>query len=367
MFHPYLRRCAPAVVLALGLAACGAPASTGEAQLPTAAGSQPSASQAQLAGIKAYLTDGTETLKQHTAALRSSADAYYKAAEVASFDYAALAQSRGTVTGPLGDAKAAWIAASPAYERLEGIVAGVPSLAEYDVILDAGASGEEDPANAVPFDLTLPDGRVLPKPGNLFGIAEAALWGTRPEFTGAQADLDGNGSVDFGESLPDANLLKATADAMDRYAGELQAAGAEWQPSEADAFTALVVMIPTMSEYFESWKQSRFVLGDESDQSDFVVISRLADIQDILSGLEVVYSNVSPRIASVDSGQDQQIGQGLSDLKTFVADMHKQEQDGKRFTPEEADTLGGEAQGRAMSLAGQVSQVAARLNVEIEE
>jgi len=379
MLRAHLRIVAPAGLLALALAACGAPgASTPQTRpsaqaQPSAAAAQPSAeaqastSAAQLAGIKTYLTDGTATLKQQTAALKAGADAYYELANAAGFDYAALAQAPAEVAGPLGDAKKAWIAASPAYERLEGIVAGVPSLADYDVILDAGASGEEDPANAVPFDLTLPDGRVLPKPGNLFGIAEGALWGTRHEFAGAQADLDGNGSVDFGESLPDANVLKATADAMDSYAGELQTAAAEWQPSEADAFTALVVMIPTMSEYFESWKQSRFVLGEESTQSDFVVISRLADIQDILSGLEVVYSNVSPRIKDVDSAQDRQIGQGLSDLKSFVADVYKQEQDGKRFTPEEADTLGGEAQERATSLAGQISQVAARLNVEIAQ
>ena len=50
-----------------------------------------------------------------------------------------------------------------------------------------------------------------------------------------------------------------------------------------------------------------------------------------------------------------------------MADVYKQEQDGKTFTPEEADTLGGEAQSRATSIAGQVSQVAARLNVEIDE
>ena len=50
------------------------------------------------------------------------------------------------------------------------MVAGVPSLAQYDIILDAGAAGSEGGENVVPFDLALPDGRVLAKPGNLFGV-----------------------------------------------------------------------------------------------------------------------------------------------------------------------------------------------------
>ena len=42
--------------------------------------------------------------------------------------------------------------ANPAYEQMEGVVAGVPSLADYDVIIDAG-SDASDPENAVPFDV----------------------------------------------------------------------------------------------------------------------------------------------------------------------------------------------------------------------
>ena len=53
-----------------------------------------------------------------------------------------------------------------------------------------------------------------------------------------------------------------------------------------DAFTALVVMTPTMSEYFEAWKNSRFVAGDKANEKAFVAASRLQDIADILGGLE---------------------------------------------------------------------------------
>jgi hypothetical protein len=260
------------------------------------------------------------------------------------------------------------MAASPLYEQMEGIVAGTPSLAEYDVILDAGTSAEEDPEGAVPFDLTLPDGRVLSKPGNLFGVLESTLWGTYDDFTtGIEADLDGSGTVDFGEKLPDANVLKAGADTLDQYTTELGAASSEWQPTQSDAFTALVVMVPTMSEYFNSWKNSRFIVGDASEQRDFVVISRLADIQNILGSLQIVYSEVRPLVESTDDAQATQIEQSLGDLKNFVADVYAKEQGGYQHTPEEADVLGAEAQNRATAIAGQVAQIAAKLNIKIEE
>ena len=45
----------------------------------------------------------------------------------------------------LARAKALWIAGNPYYERVEGVVAGTPSLAVYDVILDAGSAARRIP------------------------------------------------------------------------------------------------------------------------------------------------------------------------------------------------------------------------------
>ena len=326
-------------------------------------------SQTDLGGIKTYLLDKSSELTSSSKSLKEASDKYYELAQSAGFDYAALWEtSPSEVSLTLNDAKSAWMAASPLYEQMEGIVAGTPSLAEYDVILDAGTSAEEDPEGAVPFDLTLPDGRVLPKPGNLFGVLESTLWGTYADYTsGIEADLDGNGTVDFGEKLPDANVLKAGADALDQYTTELGTAASAWEPTESDAFTALVVMVPTMSEYFNSWKNSRFILGDASTQRDFVVISRLMDIQNILGSLQIVFSEVKPLVESMDAAQSAQIEQGLTDLKSFVADVYTKEQSGYQHTPEEADVLGAEAQNRATAIAGQVAQIAAKLNISIAE
>ncbi|MFZ6026286.1 MAG: imelysin family protein [Chloroflexota bacterium] len=331
---------------------------------PTAAQS----GQTDLAGIKTYLLDKTAALKLDAAALQAAAARYYQLAETAGFDYAALWQNQPAgAAQAIADARSAWMRASPAYEQVEGIVAGVPMLRAYDVILDAGASGAEDPQNAVPFDLHLADGRTFEQPGNLFGVLESALWGTEPAFKAAEADLDGNGRQDFGEALPDAHLLLAAADSLAAYIVELENAAQAWRPSKSDAFTALVVMIPTMNEYFNSWKSSRFVSGAASTQRDFVAISRLADMQDILGSLQVVYRGIRPLADDADAAQAGQIEDGLADLKAFIADIHTQEKTGRRFSPEDADLLGAEAQNRATALAGQVAQVAAQLQIPIHE
>lgn len=353
------------LILLCLLAACSQPVA------PQATTTKPApAPQTDLTGIKTYLIEKTTTLGENTAALRQLSDHYYTLAKDANFDYTALWQNKAEdVKATVSEAREVWMKASPLYEQMEGIVAGTPTLADYDVILDAGASGAEDPENAVPFDLTLPDGRVLPKPGNLFGVLESTLWGTFADYTaqGVQADFDNNGTLDFGDVLPEANVFKAAAETLDSYTKELASAADEWQPTTAEAFSALVVMVPTMNEYFGSWRDSRFVAGAASTQRDFVAISRLADIQDILGGLQVVYSEVESLVATVDKPQSEQIATDLQDLKAFVANIYQQENDGKRFSPEEADLLGSEAQNRATAITGQVSQVAAKLNIDVQE
>lgn len=322
-----------------------------------------------LSAIKTYLLDNVALLQTSAAGLEAAAQAYYDLAEAAGFDYAALwAGSRAETITALMKARDSWLTASPLYEQVEGVVAGVPSLSEYDVILDAGASGADDPEGGVTFDLTLKDGRVLERPGNLFGVLESTLWGTEPTYSsGVQADLNLNSTLEFGEVLPDANVLLAAAETTQGYVNDLVAASETWEPTNEDAFTALVVMVPTMSEYFAAWRDSRFVAGDESTQRDFVVISRLADIEDILGGLAVVYDSVSPLVAGADAAQDTQIKDGLTDLIGYVSGLYAEEQSGRVFTPEEADVFGSEAQGRAQTITGQIAQVAALLNITLPE
>jgi hypothetical protein len=48
--------------------------------------------------------------------------------------------------------------------------------------------------------------------------------------TDIESDLDGNGSIDFGEKLPDANVLKGSVDLFDSYVNELDSLGCCWPP-----------------------------------------------------------------------------------------------------------------------------------------
>ena len=336
--------------------------------LPIWARAESTSSTPDLSAIRTYLLGKTSALVRATTDLETSSQQYYDLAKAVDFDYEVLwTKHQAEVSTLLLSARDAWTTASPTYEQMEGIVAGTPSLARFDVDIDAGSAASEDPENAVSFDITLPDGTVLEKPGNLMGVTESTLYGTFADFSsGVEADLNGDGTMQFSDLLPDANVLLGGAEKLSATAQELEAAAESWQPTEADAFTALIVMVPTMTEYFASWRDSRFVEGEDSSQRDFVAISRLADIGDILGGLQIVLDSISPQISAVDRAQSRQLETRLLGLKDYVAEIYAREQGGKRFTPEEADILGVEAQDRATAITGQLVQVAGALGVTVE-
>jgi hypothetical protein len=359
----YARRGVPVLIAgALMVAGCGG---SSDKTTPTQAAEKPSS---DLGPVKDYLLEHTTQLKSDVAALRKGAESYFAMAKDANFDYAKLLQTRrADVRAFVRGAQKGFADANPAYEQMEGVVAGVPSLADYDVIIDAGGDAR-DPENAVPFSIKTPDGRTFKQPGNFSFLIETSIFGTEPKFAakGVKPDLDGDGSAEFGEAMPDANFYVAVARDFETQANELYAAARKWQPTPQDAFTALVVMTPTMSEYFEAWKNSRFVAGDQASEKAFVVASRLQDITDILGGLDLIYASVKPQIASVSSAQADQTGQSLQQLHDFARKLRDEETGGRRFTADEAETLGSDAQGRAEAIAGQISQAAGKLEIPLE-
>ena len=232
---------------------------------------------------------------------------------------------------------------------------------------DDGSEDKYLRTGSVPFSVRTPAGRTFEQPGNFFLLTETSLWGTEPKFAakGVTPDLDGDGKVEFGEAVPDADFLVAAAKDFAANARDLHGAAADWQPTPQDAFTALVVMTPTMSEYFEAWKQSRFVAGDKAKETTFVAASRLQDIAGILNGLVLIYDQVQPSIADANAQQAKQTGSDLEQLHAFATQLRDQEAGGRRFTAREADTLGSEAQDRAEAIAGQVSQAAGQLGIKL--
>lgn len=331
------------------------------------AGSAQESNEVDLAAVKQYAVDQAASQKAATEILRQTAQQFFDLAEAHDFDYAALWDAESeSLTTLLTDAKAQWLEASTHYELNEGLVAGVPSLSYYDVWMDAGPSAAEDPQNALEWTLDLPNGGTLESPGNFFHhLTEPALWGTEPEFVGLEVDFDGDASTELGEVLPDANFFLGSVAGLDDATTEMQGAIDEWEPTLEDAFGALITMVPTMNEYFEQWKNSAFVAGNEATEDSFVATSRLFDVNGILQGLSFTYDELSPLVAVQDPELDSLIKTEFGDLIDLVSGLYQQEVDGKRFTAEEADLYGGEAQERADRLAGQVAQAAALVGVEV--
>ena len=206
---------------------------------PSAEQTPAAAAEADLGAIKDYLLTHTAGLQEQTATLAADAEAYHALAEEAGFDYEKLlAENREEVAALVKKMQGTFQEANPAYEEMEGVVAGVPSLADFDVIIDAGAD-KSDPENAVPFSIKTPGGKTYEQPGNFMFLTETSLWGTEDQFAakGVKPDLDGDGKVEFGEALPDADFLTAVAKDFDSNAQDLDAAAKEWEPTPEDAFT----------------------------------------------------------------------------------------------------------------------------------
>jgi hypothetical protein len=251
---------------------------------------------------------------------------------------------------------------------MEGIVAGVPRLAQYDVDIDAG-SDASDPESAVSFSLDLANGQTLEQPGNLFFLTETALYGTNQELLakGVKHDVDGDGKAEFGEGVPDANIFLATVEEFDDQAKALDEDAQAFEPTPSDALTAITVMTPTMSEYFEQWKNSRFIAGGGAGEAGFVATSRLSDIADILEGIVFTYDEIQPLIAEESPEQAEQTNRELESLLAFAGDLRDREHEGERFSARQADALGSEAQAQAEAIAGQVTQAAQQLGIELQE
>jgi hypothetical protein len=349
----------PTTLAAIALSSCG---DDEETTTNASAG-------ADLTAVKDYLTEHTADLVDQVAVLRENGEEYYELAESVDFDYARLMQQHGDeVERLLSESKDAFAEANPAYEEMEGIVAGVPRLAQYDVDIDAG-SDASDPESAVSFSLELPDGETLKQPGNLFFVVETSLFGTNPDFLakGTKQDVDGDGREEFGEGIPDANIYAAAVREFEEQAQSLDADAQDFEATPSDALTALTIMTPTMSEYFEAWKNSRFIAGEDATELGFVAASRLSDIADILEGLVFTYDEIEPLVADESPQQAEQTRKQLAELLAYVEDLRDQEAAGREYTAEQADTLGAEAQRRAEAIAGQVTQAAQRLGIELQE
>ena len=131
-------------------------------------------------------------MKSNADGLQAETKKYYEAVKAANFDYAKAWGDGATLRPVLLKMREYWTNADNSYENVEGIVAGVPSLAKFDVLLDSGRS-EGD--NVAEFTLKLPDGKEVKNPGSFYNwLIEPQLFGTKAEWIGAKdIDVDGDG------------------------------------------------------------------------------------------------------------------------------------------------------------------------------
>jgi hypothetical protein len=166
-----------------------------------------------------------------------------------------------------------------------------------------------------------------------------------------------------GEMLFDANLGLGAAQGLARWAKALEADMTAWKPNREDAFTSVVVMTPTVGDYFGEWKESQLISGEIGA---FVAQSRLTDVEGIMSGCRRMYSQaLSPVVAAIDADLDSRITAGFEELLGLVEDTRAREAAGTKFGAEEADALGNEAQDIAERIVAMVLQAAAKAEVQI--
>ncbi|RDL50629.1 hypothetical protein BLJAPNOD_01752 [Ensifer sp. M14] len=317
-----------------------------------------------LANVKQFTLEHNHQLVVQAELLEVAVAEYAGVIAAHDGDYAAAWSVDGVrLAKQIGAIRALWLDTSNQYETIEGIVAGIPATAKYDLILDAGNPGTEQ-EDVAEYDLSLPDGTVLKRPGNLFhGITEPLLWGMNESGIKLPVDLNADGKVTRGEMLFDANLGLGAVQALAHWAKMLETDMNAWKPNREDAFTSVVVMTPTVGDYFGEWKESQFISGEIGA---FVAQSRLTDVQGIMNGCRKMYSEaISPVVAAGDSDLDSRIKSGFEELLTLVQDTQAREAAGAKFGVEEADALGNEAQDIAERIVAMVLQGAAKAGVQI--
>jgi len=241
------------------------------------------------------------------------------------------------------------------YETVEGIVAGVPSLSAYDTSLDAGVPESKGPENVAPVVLDLGNGKKIDKQGCLFTyIIEPMLW---------SGDKRWVTPVDGGQkSLPRPEVLTAAAKDVNKKLGELLADAKSWNASVSDCFGAMVVMTPTLSDYFEDWKESRYA---KEKSGRFQAVSRVSDMRGIMGSCQVMYEAVEKKVAEKDKSLAKSVDSGFKGIMSFIDKIGEREKEGEIKGPE-IDELATQAKEKTDKIVPQIQQSAAVAGVKIE-
>jgi hypothetical protein len=341
----------PARLTVTTLAACTLAASPLLAETKPAA--LPPVSDA--AGVKKYLVDTVGSMEAAAQDFVKNAEAYTKL--VAGGDYQAAYAGHGVEIKALVEKMRENYKAmdSYGYETVEGIVAGVEKLAQFDVDMDAGVPASEGPDDVAQITLKLPNGETVDRQGALFTyVIEPALWGGDKRWI-TPVDLDGDGAVKFRESLPKAEVLTAAATEAEKRISALLAEAKAWEPTKADFFGAMTLMTPTLSEYFEDWKESRY---SAEPSGRFFAVSRVSDMRGIMQSCAVMFQAVDKDVAAKDKALAASVTTGFEEIFAFLDKIAARETKGD-LSLAEIDELANQAKDRTDKLVPQIEQAQA--------
>lgn len=308
------------------------------------------------ASVKSYLLKKLDKMKAASADFVVNADAYSAlvAANGGAVESAYRAEPK-KMDKLLSEMRENYKAMdSYGYETVEGIVAGVPSLADYDIYLDAGVPASEGPDDVAPVVLILGNGQKIDRQGSLFTyIIEPALWGGDKRWVVSVGD---------GKTMPRPEVLTAAAKDVDAKIGHLVTDANAWNASVSDCFGAMVVMTPTLSDYFEDWKESRYS-ADKSGR--FQAVSRVSDMRGIMGSCQVMYDAVNGTVAARDKALAKSVSSGFREIMTFLDKIEGREKQGE-IKGAEIDELATQAKEKTDKLVPQIEQSAAVSGVKIE-
>lgn len=306
--------------------------------------------------VKNYLIVTVEKMKAASEAFKKNAAEYEAIIQANGGDYAKAQATDGaklkTLIGKMQENYKA--IDSFGYETVEGIVAGVDSLASYDIYLDAGVpEGEGAPDEVAGVVLTLSNGEKIDRKGSLFTyIIEPTLWLTADSYVVAGPQ----------GKLPKAEVLMAAASDADQQIGKLLADSRAWQPSNRDCFGALILMTPTLSDYFEDWKESRY-----SDQKSgrFNAVSRVSDMRGIMTSCSVMYDAVNQPVSVKDEALSRAVLGGFREILAFLDKIEAREAAGE-IKAAEVDEMAVQAKAKTDKLVPQIEQAAALVDAKPE-
>lgn len=313
--------------------------------------------------VKSYLVETVGGMQAAAVDFVKNAESYAAIIDAYDGDYAAAHAEKAAEIDNLVAAMQENYKAmdSFGYETVEGIVAGVDPLAHYDIYLDAGvpdAEGAEDVADVV---LTLRNDEKIERQGALFTyLIEPALWGGDERWI-VPLDLDGDGTITARESLPKVEVLLAVSADAKKHIDSLLADSKSWEPSSDDCIGAMIVMTPTLSDYFEDWKESRYA---EEKSGRFFAVSRVSDMRGIMGSCEIMYQAVDPQVAGKDPALAKSIRVGFDQIMAFLERIGNREtSDAETITLAEIDEMASQARTHTDKLVPQIEQAQALIEI----